>query len=551
MKIGLLINSIEQLDNWQLRVLDGIYSDEQLDLVLLLANNKSDDWRLSTSKNFVANTTKLIGATDLLLKGQYFLETSFFFKPLNVSLKNDIESYRHTLDSYELKCANENGTSVYGKKVSNDLKNLRLDLIINLDVQTIDSLLFTVSKHGVWEMLFQNLSLKKTAPVGFFEVLKKKPVIGATLCRIAPNSEENEVLNTAYFNRHWSMTETATIVAEGSVSLFLKNLEKLKKGALEVHSNFSHEKIAYQNLSFQNVLGYLILFYSEFLNKLFEKVMAKVFQRRYECWTIFTGSKGFFDRITSSPVQLIMPKDEFWADPFLFHHDDKDYLFFENYSYKTKRGKISCGILEDGQLSEIGDVLDFNFHLSFPFIFEENGEIYLMPESSENKKLEVFKAVAFPFKWELYATAFEGEAVGDAFFHTDEEQQKWLFLNKQAAKTAPMNSELFIYKVDSCKFNSLIPHHQNPVLIDARVARNGGSIFKHNNQWYRPSQRNVDGVYGRALNINRIDKLTIDEYIETTVQIIEPDFDKNLMGLHHLHQCNGTFVFDAAYRYRA
>ena len=527
MKIGLLINSIEQLDNWQLRVLDGIYSDEQLDLVLLLANNKSVDWRLSTSRNFVADTTNLTAATGLLLKGQYFLETSYFFKPKSVSVNNILGSYAHTLDSYELKCANENGTSVYGKKVSNDLKNLRLDLIINLDVQTIDSLLFTVSKHGVWEMLFQDFGLKKTAPVGFFEVLKKKPVIAASLCRIAPNSEENEVLNTAYFNRHWSMTETATIVAEGSVSLFFKNLEKLKKGALEVHSNFSHEKIANENLSFQNVLGYLFLFYSEFLTKLFEKVMAKVFQRRYECWTIFTGSKGFFDRITSSPVQLIMPKDEFWADPFLFHHDDKDYLFFENYSYKTKRGKISCGILEDGQLSEIGDVLDFNFHLSFPFIFEENGKIYLMPESSENKKLQVFKAVAFPFKWELYATAFEGEAVGDAFFHTDEEQQKWLFLNKQAAKTAPMNSELFIY-----------------------VARNGGSIFKHNNQWYRPSQRNVDGVYGRALNINRIDKLTIDEYIETTVQIIEPDFDKNLMGLHHLQQCNGTFVFDAAYRYR-
>jgi len=93
----------------------------------------------------------------------------------------------------------------------------------------------------------------------------------------------------------------------------------------------------------------------------------------------------------------------------------------------------------------------------------------------------------------------------------------------------------------------MIPHKLNPVLIDARVARNGGSIFEHNNQLFRPSQRNVDGVYGRALNINRIDKLTIDEYVETTVQIIEPNFDKKLMGLHHLHQCNGKFVFDAAY----
>lgn len=550
MKIGLLINTIVQLDNWQLRVIDGIYRDEQLDLVLLLTNDEPVDWRLSASRNIVADDTRLTGVTGLLLKVQYFLETSYLFKPLRTSTKNVLESYRHKLDSYDLKCANENGSSVYGKNVSNDLKNLRLDLIINLGVQSIPSVLFTVSSHGVWEMLFKDFSLKKAAPVGFLEVLKKKQVIGATLLRIGVNPEENEVLDTAYFNRHWSMTETATIVAEGSVSLFFKNLGKLKNNALEVQSNSSNEKFENEKLSFQNVLVYLCSFYFEFLNKLFEKVMSKVFKRRYECWTIFTGSQGFFEHITSSPIPLKMPKDEFWADPFLFHYNEKEYLFFENYSYKTKRGKISCGILKDGQLMDIGDVLDFNFHLSFPFIFEENGEIFLMPESSENKKLEVFKAVAFPFKWELYSTAFEGEAVGDAFFHIDEEEQKWLFLNKQAAETAAMNSELFIYKVDSYKFNSLIPHKQNPVLIDARVARNGGSIFKHNNQLYRPSQRNVDGIYGRALNINRVDKLTIDEYVETTIQIIEPDFDKKLMGLHHVHQCNGKFVFDAAYRYR-
>ena len=343
------------------------------------------------------------------------------------------------------------------------------------------------------------------------------------------------------------MTETATIVSEGSVSLLFKHLNRLNRGELKIMNSYV-DSAEFKGPKLSNVLIYLILFYAEFLNKLIEKFMAKLFKRRYECWTIFTGKSGFYENITSSAVPLKMPKDEFWADPFLFHYNEKDYLFFENYSYKTKRGKISCGILHNNELTQVIDVLDFNFHLSFPFIFEEDGEIFLMPEGSENKKLEVFKAVDFPSKWELYTTAFEGEVVGDAFFHVDEEAQKWLFLNKQAAKTAPMNSELFIYKVDSYKMNVLTPHKQNPVLIDARVARNGGGLFKHNNQWYRPSQRNVDGVYGRALNINKIEKLTLEEYKETTVQIIEPSFDKKLIGLHHLHQHNGTFVFDAAYR---
>ena len=550
MKIGLLVNSIEQLDNWQLRVIDEIYNNPKFEVVLLVKEVYKKHWRLSSSvSNFSANT-ELSGLAGVLLKSQLHIENKHLFKRINDSTKNTVNAYLPDINTFHFKSLQQNEEPGYSEEVTHELKNLQLDLIINLGVDSLENELLTIAQHGIWELVFKDYFNGFCGPVGFWEVLKKRPVIESSLVKLGATFQENTLLGTAFFNRHWSMTETATIVSEGSVSLVLKKLNRLEQGELVIVADSKNQILENNTPTLLNALGYLCSFYFDFFNKLFEKLMVKVFKRRYECWTIFTGSQGFFEQITSSSIPLHMPKDEFWADPFLFSYNQKEYLFFENYSYKTKRGKISCGILENGQLSEIGDVLEFNFHLSFPFIFEEDGEIFLMPESSENKKLQVFKALEFPYKWELYSTAFEGEAVGDAFFHIDEEQQKWLFVNKQAAKTAPMNSELFIYKVDSIKFNSLIPHQQNPVIIDARVARNGGSIFKHNNQWYRPSQRNIDGVYGRALNINRIDKLTIDEYVETTVQIIEPDFDKKLMGLHHLHECNGKFVFDAAYRYR-
>ena len=278
--------------------------------------------------------------------------------------------------------------------------------------------------------------------------------------------------------------------------------------------------------------------------------MSVVFRIRYECWTIFTGDEGFFETITQSTTALEMPETEFWADPFLFEHLGDTYVFFENYSYQTKRGKISCGILKNNQLVEVWDVLDRDYHLSFPFIFREDGEIFLMPETSANKRLEIYKANNFPLEWELCVTAFEGEMVADAFFYTDEAEQKWLFMNKQMDIASPLNTELFIYKVDSIRLKHIEPHLENPVLMDARVARNGGSIFKHEGNFYRPSQRNIDGIYGRALNINKIEKLTIEEYRERTVKVIQPDFDCRLMGLHHIHEMNGKFVFDAAFKSR-
>jgi hypothetical protein len=213
-----------------------------------------------------------------------------------------------------------------------------------------------------------------------------------------------------------------------------------------------------------------------------------------------------------------------------------------------QKGKISCGKIKNNQLIDIKDVLDLDYHLSYPYVFMENNEIYLMPESNANNRLEIYKCIQFPTQWELYSTAFNGEKVADASFYQDENQQKWLFVNKKADLYSPMDSELYIYKVDSLQLNTLEAHKQNPVIIDSRTARNGGAIFKYNNEKYRPSQANIEGIYGRALNLNKIKKLTIDEYIEETIITVKPNFYKGLNSVHHLHQVDGLFVIDAAFR---
>ncbi len=197
---------------------------------------------------------------------------------------------------------------------------------------------------------------------------------------------------------------------------------------------------------------------------------------------------------------------------------------------------------------EITDVLEKDYHLSYPYIFKEREDIFLMPESSENKRLELYKCISFPHKWELYSTAFEGEIVADAFFYKDKTNTRWLFINKRVDPNTKMDGELYIYKVNSLDFKDIEPHKNNPVIINSQVARNGGAVFEFENEIYRPSQANIDGIYGRALNINKIKKLTIEEYQEERIVTVFPNFHKGLISMHHLHQINGLFVFDAAYR---
>ena len=542
LKIGILTGKFNDLSNWQLRIIQAILNDPTLELAAII---HQDGDRKGLDNGSPRRAFSKLGLGRFLFALQLYMERKIFFKEVYCIDKKSLIHKMEQLPKMLVGQSSKTSDDALGLETIEQLQQHDFDLLINLGSHNIPLELIKVSKYGIWDFLHTDFSSTQQGPVGFSEVLQKKPSIGFTLIK-RTGDVQVELIDHAFFNRGWSMVESATIAQEGGVSVLLKNLKKLQAGhEFELNSqNFPR----YEYPGFLNVLKYTVQFYQQVWSKIDQKLAYTFWGRRHECWSIFIGRGSFLESSRTGMQPLKMSKDEFWADPFLFKHQGADYVFFENYSFKTKRGKISCGRVKNQELFDIVDVLDFDYHLSYPFIFEENGAIFLMPETSENKRLEIYKAVDFPMKWELYTTAFEGEMVADAFFYNDEQHQKWLFVNKQAAETSQMNSELFIYKTDSIKLENLQPHAQNPVIIDARVARNGGSIFTHKNGLFRPSQRNTDGIYGRALNINRINTLTLDDYEEENIRISEPDFDKNLMATHHLHQIEDLFVFDAAYK---
>lgn len=244
--------------------------------------------------------------------------------------------------------------------------------------------------------------------------------------------------------------------------------------------------------------------------------------------------------------EIPLPKKEFWADPFLIKYGGELYVFFENYEYLLSKGKISCARVVDNNFVDVVDVLNLPYHLSYPYIIDQDNEIYMIPETLANKRVEVYKCIEFPSKWELYSTAFENEEIVDTTYFTDENGENWLFLNKGYKN----RSELYIYRVDSLQLKCIESHKSNPVKIDSLTARNGGPIFKYENQYCRPSQVNSYGKYGNGLNINKIIKLNIDEYIEEKLITVLPNFKSGLVGMHHLHQLDDYYVFDVCQKFK-
>ena len=65
------------------------------------------------------------------------------------------------------------------------------------------------------------------------------------------------------------------------------------------------------------------------------------------------------------------------ADPFLLQREGKLYMFYETKSAEQQKGQIGVAASEDGGRSfrHLAVVLDLPWHLSYPFVFEHEGQV--------------------------------------------------------------------------------------------------------------------------------------------------------------------------------
>ncbi|WP_299951089.1 hypothetical protein [Hyphomonas sp. BRH_c22] len=226
----------------------------------------------------------------------------------------------------------------------------------------------------------------------------------------------------------------------------------------------------------------------------------------------------------------------FLADPFLHAKDGKLTLFCEVYDYRLGRGYIGAADMSTGQPGEIVPVLDDPVHYSFPYVYEHDGETYMMPETASRNRIEVWRCIDFPVRWELVSTALDGQMPVDSAICWYEGRW-WLFTSLARTHLGEHSTELYLFEADGPLLENLRPHVRNPIVIDARFARNGGRIFQEGGKLYRPSQSNRYGIYGYGLNIMEIAVLNPDQYTERPVRFFE--------GAHHIDSADGTVILDA------
>lgn len=236
------------------------------------------------------------------------------------------------------------------------------------------------------------------------------------------------------------------------------------------------------------------------------------------------------------------PPGAFLADPFAIRHDGRDYLFVEEFPFDTRKGVISAYALVGDRAERIGKVLEEPYHLSFPFVFEHDGEMFMVPESGADRSIRLYRSSAFPGGWSLAKILISDVAAVDNMLFRHEGRW-WLLTTIQGDGPALNNAELHAFYADDL-FGEWTAHKANPIVLDAKKGRNGGLLRDSDGSLCRVAQ--VPGLtfYGQQAAIYRIEELTPDSYRERAVRKLEPDFLPGLAGTHHMSGTSRLTVFD-------
>ncbi len=289
-----------------------------------------------------------------------------------------------------------------------------------------------------------------------------------------------------------------------------------------------------------------------FLQKLLNQPKKWLLRRGH--WAIafnnegLSGNAGLFRNTSAIDdakwwLKIPCPKDRFYADPFLWNDQNGHcHLFFEDLPYRTQKGVISYIALDPVTKTWSGPprvVLERPYHLSYPFLFEYDGEIFMIPETSGNRTIEVYRAAPFPTAWTFHKTLMENIDAADATLYRDGAMW-WLFTSIRE-KNGPNWDELFIFFSDS-PFGPWTAHLANPVISDCRRARMGGNVFRDmQHRLIRPAQ-NCEESYGGALLFCEITELTTTTYAERPLFAKRPPARRS--GLHTWNSVGDFTVVD-------
>lgn len=225
----------------------------------------------------------------------------------------------------------------------------------------------------------------------------------------------------------------------------------------------------------------------------------------------------------------IIKLDEGWiADPFLFSHKGDHYIFAE-YVKKTK-GEIACFKIINNTPVFQSIVLSEPYHLSYPCVFECENNIYMIPESADNRSVDLYMANEFPYKWEKVDQLLQGVFYDTTYFKYNGKDYLISYSPQVGRYT------LDVFELDIKKYKTELV---TEIQYKENIGRPAGCLYQEDGVIYRPAQ-DCSRMYGEKLLFYKAD-LKDRKYEEELVRTLSVEEVK--LPYQRIH----TYNFDSDY----
>ena len=210
------------------------------------------------------------------------------------------------------------------------------------------------------------------------------------------------------------------------------------------------------------------------------------------------------------------------ADPFLFVHRGRVFCFYEDLRFYHYLGVIKM-ISSNDLIHWTKPVVithEPDCHFSYPFVFEDNGQVYMMPETGDQHNIRLYKADNDELtSFSLYRVIMKRDDIpsdmvydfADSCIHK-KDGKYYLFTS---IKTVDQYY-LYLYMADNLE-GPYTEHPCSPIVTGDKLGRCAGSLLQYDCHLYRYAQ-DCSESYGEQVHLIEIDELTPTSYREHVVQ---------------------------------
>ncbi|MGI9293790.1 MAG: glucosamine inositolphosphorylceramide transferase family protein, partial [Pseudomonadales bacterium] len=403
LRVGILLDGY-QVPAWQHLMIEKIKYSDFANIVLVVLPETGVNLGHSAKKS--RSNPGDFGGESSRPGERLFKKGYDFFIERNPSVqvakrKVDCENLLGGIDTLICNFIDESGHEKLSSPDISEIDSYKPHILLQCSSTFIAGDLYEIPEYGIWWLYLGDSTAQRVGPVGFWESIENRPAMGSELWVRGSKYKLPKLIYKSYstvnglsFEDNISRVcwKSAVFIPRKMRELFTMGPDSFyRKAELEFGNSPA-------NCPERNVLPSNI----ELLGFLSKKILEKsahlfVANTCLSQWILMFDIKNEHFSHPSTHQKILPPKDRFYADPHIILKDGKYYIFIEELIYEENKGFISVITMDEaGNYTAPETVLERPYHLSYPNVFQHEGQFYMVPETEANGTIELYKCLEFP-----------------------------------------------------------------------------------------------------------------------------------------------------------